>query len=93
MSVSADGVKQKLLQALGPGAADVTVVDTSGGCGAAFQVSAVAVAFEGKSLLARHRIINDALKEEMTTIHALSILKTLTPAQEAKAAGASASAQ
>jgi stress-induced morphogen len=62
------------------------VLDTSGGCGASFDVSIVAQAFAGKALLARHRLVNDALKEEMAHIHALSIKKCHTPAQAAAAA-------
>ncbi len=52
-----------------------SVVDVSDGCGAKFEVECVSPVFEGKTLLARHRLINDALKEEMKTIHALSIKK------------------
>lgn len=42
-------------------------------CGAAFDVEVVSHLFAGKALLARHRLINDALREEMKDIHALSI--------------------
>jgi len=39
-----------------------------------FQVSIVASAFQGKSLVARHRLVYDALKTLLQTdIHALSI--------------------
>ncbi|CAK9868706.1 unnamed protein product [Sphagnum jensenii] len=57
------------------------VVDTSGGCGASFDVQIVSAAFEGKRLLERHRLVNAALSEEMKEIHALSIRKALTPQQ------------
>ncbi|HIO97821.1 MAG TPA: BolA family transcriptional regulator [Leucothrix sp.] len=43
-----------------------------------FKVVAVSQAFEGKMLIARHRMINKALAEELDTIHALS-LHTMTP--------------
>lgn len=66
-------------------AESVNVVDTSGGCGAAFEVEIVSPQFEGKTLLARHRLVNDTLKEEMASIHALSIKKCQTPAQAAQA--------
>lgn len=44
-----------------------------------FKVIAVSKAFEGKMLIARHRMINEALAEELSGgIHALS-LHTMTP--------------
>ena len=43
-----------------------------------FKVVAVSNAFEGKMLIARHRMINQALSEELNAIHALS-LHTMTP--------------
>ena len=42
-----------------------------------FKVVAVSDAFEGKMLIARHRMINQALSEELNEIHALS-LHTMT---------------
>ncbi|MEE9444546.1 MAG: BolA family protein, partial [Cocleimonas sp.] len=41
-------------------------------------VVAVSQAFEGKMLIARHRMLNKALADELNTIHALS-LHTMTP--------------
>ena len=38
-------------------AADVQVQDTSGGCGASFDVAVVSEQFEGKKLLERHRMV------------------------------------
>ena len=38
-------------------AQDVQVVDTSGGCGASFEVAVVTEQFEGKKLLERHRMV------------------------------------
>ncbi|KAG2455170.1 hypothetical protein HYH02_000986 [Chlamydomonas schloesseri] len=89
MSVTADQVKEKLTSTLE--ATSVEVVDTSGGCGSAFEVYVVSPQFEGKTLIARHRLVNDALKAEMAHIHALSIKKAQTPAQAAAAAPAPAS--
>eukprot|EP00953_Heterococcus_sp_UTEX-ZZ885_P015640 8805-Heterococcus_DN1.PRE.3 len=44
-------------------------------------VVCVSDAFEGKSLIARHRMVNDLLKEELEgTLHALSI-QPKTPSQ------------
>jgi stress-induced morphogen len=39
--------------------------------------------FEGKALLARHRLVNGALAGMMGDIHALSIKGAKTPAQAA----------
>mmetsp|Transcript_221 Transcript_221/g.481 ORF Transcript_221/g.481 Transcript_221/m.481 type:complete len:107 (+) Transcript_221:230-550(+) len=62
------------------GAEKVEVFDTSGGCGASFEVSLViSEQFQGKRALERHRLINGALSEELKEIHALSIKKTYTP--------------
>ena len=56
------------------------VTDTSGGCGASFQVTIVSEAFAGKSTLQRHRLVNDKLKTEIAELHAFS-QKCLTPEQ------------
>ena len=59
----------------------LVVEDESGGCGAKFRVVVVSPRFEGVALLARHRLVNDAVGgDAMRTIHALSI-KAVTPAQ------------
>lgn len=39
-------------------AQDVQVIDTSGGCGASFDVAVVSDQFEGKKLLERHRMVS-----------------------------------
>ncbi|HIP81701.1 MAG TPA: BolA family transcriptional regulator [Leucothrix mucor] len=51
-----------------------------------FKVVAVSKAFEGKMLIARHRMINSALTEELNNIHALS-LHTMTPDEYFEKAG------
>ncbi|TPX30741.1 hypothetical protein SmJEL517_g05764 [Synchytrium microbalum] len=56
------------------------VTDTSGGCGQSFEAIIVSSLFEGKPLLARHRLVNEACAEQIAQIHAFS-QKTLTPAQ------------
>ena len=78
MAVSAETVRSLLATALAP--IHLSVEDESGGCGAKFSVVVVSPAFEGVALLARHRLVNEALKEQLKTIHALSI-KALTPTQ------------
>lgn len=51
-----------------------------------FKVVAVSDAFEGKMLIARHRMINSALADELQQIHALA-LHTMTPAEYFEKAG------
>ena len=51
-----------------------------------FKVVAVSEAFEGKILIARHRMINQTLTEELKSIHALS-LHTMTPNEYFEKAG------
>lgn len=47
-----------------------------------FRVTVVAAAFEGKTPIARHRLVNDALKEQLQSgaIHALA-LTTKSPSE------------
>jgi stress-induced morphogen len=49
------------------------VVDTSGGCGTSFQVKIKSADFNGKNMIAQHRMVNEILKEEMVEIHALQL--------------------
>lgn len=56
----------------------VEVEDSSGGCGQAFVVTVVSPIFQGKNKLARHRMVNQALKSEIASIHAFT-QKTFTP--------------
>jgi len=51
-----------------------------------FKVVAVSKEFEGKMLIARHRMINSALAEELNSIHALA-LHTMTPDEYFEKAG------
>ncbi|KAJ3227261.1 hypothetical protein HDU81_006828 [Chytriomyces hyalinus] len=61
-------------------ATHVDAQDKSDGCGQNFEVVVVSAAFEGKNLLARHRLVNDAAKDEIARIHAFS-QKCYTPQQ------------
>ncbi|MEB8432334.1 BolA family transcriptional regulator [Cocleimonas sp. KMM 6892] len=51
-----------------------------------FKVIAVSDAFEGKMLIARHRMINAALADVLQQIHALA-LHTMTPSEYFEKAG------
>ncbi len=57
-----------------------TVVDTGGGNH--FEAVIISKQFEGKSMIAQHRMVYDALGKSIAdeTIHAIA-LKTMTPAQ------------
>ncbi|KAJ7578992.1 bola protein [Mycena floridula] len=56
------------------------IEDQSSGCGENYAIVLVSEAFEGKSTLARHRMINELLKSEIAAMHAFS-QKTFTPKQ------------
>jgi stress-induced morphogen len=77
--ITPEEIKTRLEKAL-PGSS-IEMRDLTGG-GDHWQVIIVSPAFEGKGLLDQHRMVNDALKDEMgdQRIHALA-LKTFTPAQ------------
>ena len=51
-----------------------------------YKVVAVSKAFKGKMLIARHRMINAALADELQQIHALA-LHTMTPDEYFEKAG------
>jgi stress-induced morphogen len=57
-----------------------------GGCGQMFEAIIVSVQFEKKMTLARHRLVNAALKEEIAAIHAWTP-KCFTPAEWEKKRG------
>ena len=73
--VSAMDIEQKLksTSTLAPLAA-VQVSDVSGGCGSFFKVEVTSDAFRDKTLLQQHRLVHDALKEEIAQIHGLTIV-------------------
>jgi BolA protein len=92
----ADVIRQKLERALMP--VQLTIEDEShlhkGHAGhrpggeTHFRVTVVSAAFEGVSRIGRHRMVTSALTEELNNpVHALA-LKTLTPTEAAREAGA-----
>ncbi|KAF2012150.1 bola domain-containing protein [Aaosphaeria arxii CBS 175.79] len=66
--VTIEGLKQKLTSQLG--AIHVEIEDMSGGCGQMYEAIIVSPAFAKKTTLARHRLVNGILKEEIAAIHA-----------------------
>jgi BolA family transcriptional regulator, general stress-responsive regulator len=93
-------LRDKLVAALTPLELDIT--DDSekhrghkgAGGGGHYTVRIVSAAFDGKTLVARHRLVYTALAEEMRgAVHALA-LDTLTPAEaDAQAAEAASEAE
>ena len=49
------------------------VKDISGGCGDSFLIRVKSPEFNGKTMIAQHRLVNDILKEELKGIHALQL--------------------
>jgi len=66
--VTPEAIKQKLEANLG--ATHVEIEDMSGGCGQMYEAIIVSPQFAKKTTLARHRLVNAALKEEIAAIHA-----------------------
>ncbi|KAJ8583432.1 bola-like protein [Rhizopogon salebrosus TDB-379] len=58
------------------------IEDQSSGCGSSYAILLVSEVFQGKNTLARHRLINQALKQEISQLHAFS-QKSYTPKQYA----------
>ncbi|KAK8205803.1 bola protein [Phyllosticta capitalensis] len=66
--VTPEHLKGALEQRLG--AVHVDIIDMSGGCGQMFEAIIVSPQFAKKTTLARHRLVNAALKDEIAAIHA-----------------------
>ncbi|XP_067001608.1 bolA-like protein 3 [Anabrus simplex] len=56
-----------------PSANIIEVTDISGGCGAMFEIMVEAPEFKGLNTVKQHRLINEALKEEIKDMHGLRI--------------------
>ena len=52
---------------------NLEVVDISGNCGTSFCVKIKSPDFKGKTMIMQHRMVNEALKDEIKDIHALQI--------------------
>lgn len=60
-----------------PLATDVDVKDVSGGCGSMYEVYVTSSEFKGKRTVIQHRMINEALAEEIKDMHGLRIFTSL----------------
>jgi stress-induced morphogen len=74
----ADAMSSILTTQLEP--SHLEIEDVSGGCGAFFRVLIVSDKFTGKSTLARHRLVQGFLKEDIQNMHGLTLV-TMTPTQ------------
>jgi len=50
----------------------INTLTTQDGCGQSFDVVIVSAVFEGKTLLQKHQMVNNAAKAEIATLHAFS---------------------
>ena len=71
-------MKSRLVAELSPTVLDIQ--DVSGGCGAFFKMLVVSDKFDGKTQLARHRLVQGILKNDIADMHGLT-LTTYTPKQ------------
>ncbi|KAH7118834.1 bola protein [Dendryphion nanum] len=76
--VTIEGLRRKIEEVLE--ATYVEIEDLSGGCGQMFEAVIVSAQFAKKTTLARHRLVNTALKDEIAAIHAWTP-KCFTPEQ------------
>ena len=65
-------IETKLASAF-PNAAAIQVVDTSGGCGAGFEICVVDSQFEKMRKINSQRLVNKAIKEELAEIHSVRL--------------------
>ncbi|KAG8729565.1 hypothetical protein FRC12_020884, partial [Ceratobasidium sp. 428] len=70
MPLSAAALEKSLRDAFNP--THLEIQDTSNGCGENYSVIIVSQAFEGKTTLARHRTVNELLKDDISQMHAFS---------------------
>jgi len=78
LNVAAGDIEAKLRADLTLKPTVVTVKDISSGCGSFFHVDITSPSFQGKKLVDQHRMVNEAIKEEIRAIHGLTI-NTRTP--------------
>ncbi|XP_026283209.1 bolA-like protein 3 [Frankliniella occidentalis] len=70
---SGEGKIKSILQQKFPKAKVIEVVDISGGCGAMYDITVEAPELKGLNIVKQHRMVNEALKEEIKDMHGLRI--------------------
>ncbi|KAB5589687.1 bolA-like protein [Ceratobasidium theobromae] len=76
MPINATALEKSLRDAFGPTHLEIT--DTSNGCGENYAVVIVSDKFVGKPTLARHRLVNELLKNDISQMHAFSQVSYLS---------------
>ncbi|PNS14366.1 hypothetical protein CAC42_6879 [Sphaceloma murrayae] len=66
--VTPETLRATLVEKLG--ASHVEIEDLSGGCGQMYEALIISPQFAKKTTLARHRLVNNTLKQEIAAIHA-----------------------
>lgn len=66
------GIAEKLKQSL-TAVKNVSVRDTSGGCGSMYEIDIVADDFKGMSVVKQHQLVHKVLKEEIKQWHGLTL--------------------
>jgi stress-induced morphogen len=56
-----------------PGAVDIQVADVSGGCGSMYEVYVESPEFKGLRMVQQHRLVTEALSEEIKAMHGVRI--------------------
>ncbi|CAL8073238.1 unnamed protein product [Calicophoron daubneyi] len=73
MATSGEAAIEKILKERFKQARSVSVSDVSGGCGAMYQIDIESEDFRGMSVLAQHRAVKEALREQIKEMHGLTI--------------------
>ncbi|OPJ86899.1 bolA-like protein 3 [Patagioenas fasciata] len=60
-----------------PRASAIKVVDISGGCGAMYEIHIESEEFREKRTVQQHQMVNQALSEEIKTMHGLRIFTSI----------------
>eukprot|EP00232_Nephroselmis_pyriformis_P009768 CAMPEP_0182891854 /NCGR_PEP_ID=MMETSP0034_2-20130328/23513_1 /TAXON_ID=156128 /ORGANISM="Nephroselmis pyriformis, Strain CCMP717" /LENGTH=114 /DNA_ID=CAMNT_0025025489 /DNA_START=205 /DNA_END=547 /DNA_ORIENTATION=- len=76
-------IHKKLMDALAP--AEVSVMDTSGGCGTMYDVKITSDQFAGKTIIKQHKMVTEVLQEDIPQWHGF-VLKTKAPKKDERAA-------
>uniref|UniRef100_A0A670ZMI9 BolA-like protein 3 n=1 Tax=Pseudonaja textilis TaxID=8673 RepID=A0A670ZMI9_PSETE len=67
----------RALQEKFPQAVVIKVVDISGGCGAMYEIHIESEEFKEKRTIQQHQMVNQALSEEIKTMHGLRIFTSV----------------
>ncbi|XP_065601247.1 bolA-like protein 3 [Cyrtonyx montezumae] len=79
LSSGADGEERvsRVLREKFPRASAIRVVDISGGCGAMYEIHIESEEFREKRTVQQHQMVNQALSEEIKSMHGLRIFTSV----------------